>query len=96
MSGCSGGAVREEDGDSIDDGIAAVTAKAADSREFERERLVAGRADEPLDIFRREWSYAHPSILARVRAARKRAARYHDVNEKYSSDFGWRCNCWAD
>ena len=52
--GSSGGAVGEQDGDAVDDGIAAVACGAEDEVGLECERLAANGADEPLEIVGRE------------------------------------------
>jgi hypothetical protein len=47
----SGGAVGKQDGDAIDDGIAAAASGAAHYVRILREGLAADRADEPAEVF---------------------------------------------
>jgi methylenetetrahydrofolate dehydrogenase (NADP+)/methenyltetrahydrofolate cyclohydrolase len=66
-----GGAISQQDRDSVNDGIAAIAAQATHGIGLQCERLAAGRADEPLHIFGCECGYAHVFILAGGRRARR-------------------------
>lgn len=61
------GAVRKQDGDAVDDGIASGAAQAYDAVTIKLHRLMTGRTHQPAEIFRRQWPRGHLSMLELVR-----------------------------
>ena len=58
------GAVRKQHRDAIDNRIAPGAAQAEDALRLKLQGLVTDRADDPAEVFGRDWPYAHISILA--------------------------------
>src|SRR6185437_5954423 len=81
----------------IDDGIASPATCAANALLLALQRSMADGADDPAEIFRRDRLYAHPSILTIChRVGRILWPRYHEGDDKYSTNFGWRRDRRAD
>lgn len=61
-------AVREQDGDAVDEGISSGAAEAEDALRLKLQCLTADRADDPAEIFGFHGPYAHFSVLISILA----------------------------
>jgi methylenetetrahydrofolate dehydrogenase (NADP+)/methenyltetrahydrofolate cyclohydrolase len=76
------GAINQENRDAIDDGIAPSAALATHYRRLKLQRLMAGRADDPAQIFRRQRLCAHGSRLIGLYLSESIWARERDTMEE--------------